>query len=72
MNCFKGIFHPAGRIEARGKLEANLIGPDRIGNLRDFFQCDDAWALRGHKLLQTAIDQNAIFTGERHHVGNGA
>ncbi len=69
---FLGGFQAAGGVQARGELETDLVGAQRSGALRNFFERDQAGALGRVQALKAGGNEKAIFADQGHDVGDGA
>ena len=68
-----GVVHAARRVEARGEAEADRFGRDGAVRVPGGFQ--QRLQAGAHRILQNGkalLHDGAVFTLQRHHVGNGA
>ena len=72
MQRFLRGFEPAGGIQARGQLKTYFVSAEGWRALRDLLERNQTGPLRRVKTLQTGGNENSIFTGQWHKVGNGA
>ena len=72
MQRFLGGFQPAGGVQARRELEADFVSAEFGGRLRDLLQRNQSGPLRRVQPFQTGGNQNPVFAGQRHQVGNRA
>ena len=65
-------FRAAGGIKPRRQLKTYFVSAECWRALRDLLERNQTGPLRRVKALQTGGNENPIFTGQWHQVGNGA
>ena len=67
-----GVFQTASSIEARTKLEPDLVAGDALGNLGDFFESKQARALGLIEPFQPGADEDSVLADQGDEIGDGA